>query len=105
MNNLCRRLGENRGETLLESMAAILIFTFASILLLTMLTAAREINRTASQWDAAQAADLELAEMAEQEAAPGTVRFVIHGSTETVAVEVFGSESSGYYPVREEAAQ
>lgn len=104
MKTFCRRLGDNRGETLLESMAAILIFTFASILLLTMLTTAKEINQAASQWDAAKAADMELAEMAEQEAAPGTVQFVIHGCTETVEVEVFGSEPGGYYPVREETA-
>ena len=95
-------LRENRGETLLESMAAILIFTFASILLLTVLTAAKDINQTAAQWDAAEAAKMELTEMAEQNALPGTVKFVIHGSTEAVTVEVFGSDPSGYYPVREE---
>lgn len=101
MNNLYRRLHENRGETLIESMAAILIFTFASILLLTMLSAAKEINHTAAQWDASRKANMELAEMAEQEAVPATVEFVIHGKREAVAVEVFGDGPYAYYPVRE----
>lgn len=51
MKTILTRLKETRGETLIESMIAILIFTFASILFLTLVTAAANINTTVKEAD------------------------------------------------------
>ena len=51
MKILLTRLKETRGETLIESMIAILIFTFASILFLTLVTSAANINTTVKEAD------------------------------------------------------
>ena len=42
---------QKRGETLVESMAAILVFTLASVLFLSTVTTAANINRTARDAD------------------------------------------------------
>lgn len=96
MSNLFDRIRQNRGETLLESMAAILIFTFASIALLTMLMTAGNLNEKAAQQTQAQAAAMALAEMGEGAAGTGTVRIILHGKTETAVVEVYGQGSGPY---------
>lgn len=51
MKTILTRLKETRGETLIESMIAILIFTFASILFLTLVTSAANINTTVKEAD------------------------------------------------------
>ena len=47
MKTILNRLKSKAGESLVESMAAILIFTFGSIVLYTMVMAAADINGTA----------------------------------------------------------
>lgn len=51
MNTILFRLKSSRGETLVESMIAILIFTFASILFLTLVTSAADINLSVKSAD------------------------------------------------------
>jgi len=51
MKTLLTRLKSTRGETLIESMIAILIFTFASILFLTLVTSAANINIRVNEAD------------------------------------------------------
>ncbi len=51
MKTILTRLKETRGETLVESMIAILIFTFASILFLTLVTSAANINIRVNEAD------------------------------------------------------
>lgn len=51
MNNIMKRLRNKAGETLVESMAAILIFTFASIIMLSMVSSAADINTAAKEAD------------------------------------------------------
>ena len=46
MKKLFSRLRGSRGESLIESLAAILVFTLSSIIFLTMVTSANNINRT-----------------------------------------------------------
>ena len=46
MKKLYSRLRGSRGESLIESLAAILVFTLSSIIFLTMVTSANNINRT-----------------------------------------------------------
>ena len=49
MKNIIMRLRCKKGESLIESMAAILIFTLASIIMLTMVTASADINKAAKE--------------------------------------------------------
>ena len=51
MKTIRKRLRSCRGETLIESMVAILIFTFASILFLSLVTAAADVNITVQEAD------------------------------------------------------
>lgn len=51
MKTIFRRLKSTRGESLIESMAAILIFTFASILFLSMVNAAADVNLSVREAD------------------------------------------------------
>lgn len=96
MSILFDRRRQNRGETLLESMAAILIFTFASIALLTMLMTAGNLNEKTARQVQDQAAAMEIAEKGEGDGIPGTVRILLHGKTETVDVTFFGTEEGPY---------
>ena len=49
MKHVMKRLKSKAGETLVESMAAILIFTFASIIMLSMVSYAADINTAAKE--------------------------------------------------------
>jgi hypothetical protein len=51
MKNLFHKLRSKAGESLIESLAAILIFTMASIVMYSMVTTAADINRTAKIMD------------------------------------------------------
>ena len=53
MKNLFHKLRSKAGESLIESLAAILIFTMASIVMYSMVTTAADINRTAKEMDEA----------------------------------------------------
>lgn len=91
------KIREKRGETLVESLVSILIFTFASILMLTMISAGAEINRTAREADRTYFSQLLTAEMAEGPGTEkGTVLFTVNGAAEAVTVDVY-REDSGLY--------
>ena len=64
MKKLFKRLRERRGESLVESMAAILIFTMASVVLLTLSASAFRINRAVSEADKANQDQMLIAEQA-----------------------------------------
>jgi type II secretory pathway pseudopilin PulG len=51
MKKLYRRLRSCRGESLVESMVSILIFTLSSVLFFTMVTSATRINQTVKESD------------------------------------------------------
>lgn len=51
MELIIRKLKSKAGESLVESMAAILIFTLSSIALLSMISASADVNRTAKVAD------------------------------------------------------
>ena len=90
------KLRARSGETLVEVLAAILIFTMSSIILLTMSTTAADIN---TKTRAAQEANEEQMVYAEQGpdaegaiAQSGTATVTICGETLTVPVDIY-SES------------
>lgn len=53
MKKTMKRFLNSRGETLVESLCSILIFTLASILFLSMVTSANRINMTTREADSA----------------------------------------------------
>ena len=60
-----KKLRNRRGETLLETLVATLIFTFGSIILLTMISAAVKINDAAQRADDKFYRDMAIVEKAE----------------------------------------
>lgn len=107
MRQLRMRLRSRRGETLVESMVSILIFTFSSILFLSMVSSAAKINRTAQEADAQYQAQQRVTE--EGPDAPGaavtdgTATITYNGTTLTESVKIVrqnGAEHSiyAYYP-------
>ena len=77
MKNFLRKLKSKAGESLIESMAAILIFTMASIVMYTMVTTAADINRTAKEMDEKNQEHMIAVEkgLPENKIATGTVTF------------------------------
>lgn len=63
MKKLIGRLKSTRGESLIESMAAILIFTFASILFLALVNAAADVNLSVREADDAFQTQLQTVEI------------------------------------------
>ena len=58
MNAFFTKMKSKAGETLIETLAAILIFTMASIVMFTLVNTAANINMTAKQMDAENQANL-----------------------------------------------
>jgi len=110
MNMIIMRLRGKKGESLIESMAAILIFTFASIIMLTMVTASANINAEAKKAESKYQEQLLIAEKAEGDSlsnptnAEGKyhIAFSIDGAAPTnVCVDVYAKDSNSlyaYYP-------
>lgn len=91
------KIKEKRGETLLETLASILIFTFSSIVMLTMLSAAVRLNQRAKEADRVHASQMLTAEMAEAPStAQGTVLFTVNGTAQPVPVELYRAEEGLY---------
>ena len=71
MRKMLRRLRGKCGESLVESMCAILIFTLSSIALLSMIAAASSINRTVEATDNATKEQMAIAEQQSTEKITG----------------------------------
>lgn len=100
MKQLIHKLRSRAGESLIESLVAILIFTLASIVMYTMVTAAADINMTAKENDRAVQAQLVVAEQAETITDTGTVTISL--STEgkeimEVPVNIYGGTDGTLY--------
>ena len=66
MKKLLRRLREKAGESLVESMASVLIFTLSSVLLLTMIMSASDMNAVSKALSEDYQDQLRYTEMAAQ---------------------------------------
>ena len=111
MNRIIKKLRSRAGESLIESLAAIVIFTLASLVMYSMVTAAADINMTAKETDRAVQEQMVVAERAEADAASGTVSMSIvdaEGNEKnicTVAVDIYGEDGDLYaYFVKEGGA-
>ena len=100
MNNLFRKLKNKAGESLIESLAAILIFTMASLVMYTMVTTAADINRTAKEMDETNQQHMIAVEKGLPEAQNGsaTITFSLNGTkiAET-KVDIYGGKDGSLY--------
>jgi len=95
MKNLLSRLKSKKGETLVESMAGILIFTFGSIIMLSMVTSAADINTAAKEADQEFFSQMVQVELA-QGGTTGTVIISAGGYTSNVDVTISGTTDGLY---------
>ena len=93
MNTIFNRLASRRGESLIESMVAILVFTFASIIMLTMITSAVNINQVAKDADQAYFEQMTAIEAKGGTPSSGNNEFSFSNGRlkETVSVAVYGA--------------
>ncbi len=100
LKNFCKKLKSKAGETLVESLAAILIFTMASIVMYSMVTAAGDINRTAKELDQQvqqQMVDVEKGE-ASCKTGSGTVTMTLNSlEIAKVQVDIYGGEDDSLF--------
>lgn len=96
MKKVLKFIHSKCGETLVESVLAILIFTLASIIMLSMISAANNINQTAKDADREYFDQLVSAELASGTATQGEVTFAFSGETVRVDVDIYGTEDGLY---------
>ena len=98
MKNLLLKLQSRKGESLVETLVAILIFTLASITMYTMVTTAANINRIAKENDLAISQQLVIAEQGETAPSTGTVKFTYNGTTvASQTVYIYGGQDGTLY--------
>lgn len=85
-----------RGETLIESLGAILVFTFASIAMLTMLSTANNMNQMAEAKAQARQKGQLLTETPEGDVTTGQVTVWVNGKKDVCLVTVKGNPDEGY---------
>lgn len=98
MAQLWKRLANKTGESLVETLAAMLIFTLGSIIMLSYISTATNINQITEEVDNRYYADVitaELANVASEETS--AVRFLITSNlNQTVTVNVYGNRDGLY---------
>lgn len=104
MNLILKKLRSRAGESLVESLAAILIFTMASIGMFSMVTAAADINQTAKEADRTSQEQMLIAEQGEGSSTSGTVTMTLVSGDDTINVivadvDIYGTEGGlfAYY--------
>lgn len=109
MKRILNRIKSKCGETLVETMVATLIFTFGSIIMLSMISSSVKINNTAKKADEKYYTDMIKVEQANNPLdrnpmySPAiTFKLDYPGSnlSQKVAVDVYGAEDGlyAYYP-------
>lgn len=98
MKGVLSKLSGKQGETLIESLAAILVFTLSSIIFLTMVSSASHINQTVK----AEYAEFQLQQQAiedETTGAPETLTVSCGSASEEYTVtQVKAGELTAFYP-------
>lgn len=110
MSKLMKKLKNKRGESLVESLCAILIFTMASIVMFSMVSAAGDINTKAKAMDAKNQQDMVAMEIGDPDARNGqaiiTFTFADSSINEQI-VDVYGGKNDTlyayFYALEEEA--
>ena len=100
MKYLFRKLKNKAGESLIESLAAILIFTMASLVMYTMVTTAADLNRPAKEMDEANQHHLIAVEKGLPEAQNGsaTITFSLDGTQiAQTQVDIYGGKDGSLF--------
>lgn len=102
MKAMFKKLKRKAGESLIESLAAILIFTMASIVMYTMVTAAADINTTAKEMDQQNQIHMIDVEKGNASARNGeaTIIFSMNGGSKTIAtadVDIYGGKDGSLF--------
>lgn len=99
MKMFLKKLKSKVGESLVESLAAILIFTMASIVMYTMVTTAGDINKKVKDMDAKNQKDLIAVEMglAANKIGSGDIVFTIGDQKKRIDVDVYGGTNNDLY--------
>lgn len=105
MNKLFKKLKSRKGESLLEALVAILVFTMSSIMMYSMVTTAADLNLTARKMDEKYRQQMYVAELAKN---AGTTKDITIKLTEcagtstnkdmgTAKVAVYSEKSGSLY--------
>lgn len=102
MKALFRKLKSKAGESLVETLAAILIFTMASVVMYSMVTTAADINSTVKEKDKQNQVQMVAVEKGDPAAktGEGTVTFYLGSHKHKIAetsVDIFGGENESLY--------
>lgn len=94
MKTIFCKLKSRKGESLVESLAAILIFTLASIAMYSMVTTAADINMTVKDIEKGYNQQMLIAEQGEgTPSASGSITMTMDSHTiATVPVQVYGAK-------------
>lgn len=101
MKQLYKRLRSKSGESLIETLVATLIFTFGSIIMLSMITSAMTVSDAAKKADEKYFNDMKVVELAiTSREGDHSVSFAVTESasrlSESVAVDVYGNDDGLY---------
>ena len=92
---LLRKLRARSGETLTETLCAVLVMSLSSVLLATMISAASHMNASALEKDSALYSELTTAEArSATKSEPKTVEVTINGTKVTFATTYYGGGDS-----------
>lgn len=101
---MIKQVKSRRGETLLETLCAIMVFTFASIILLSMITAANNINQRVRQAEERFDEQTEAVEKKTGTGKSGAVKVRIGSHEKSVDVMLYGGEDGSLYAYYTEVA-
>lgn len=86
MKQIMKKLRSKRGESLVEVLCAVLIFTLSSVAMYSMVMAANNINANAKEADRAHQESMVIVEKAEgAPSAQGTITMTVAGTSDTTA--------------------
>lgn len=77
MKRLIKKILSRRGESLVETLCAVLIFTLASVAMYSMVMASANINQTAKEMDSAIQSEMLTVEKADGNGSAGTVTMTL----------------------------
>ncbi len=100
MKAMLKKLKSKAGESLVESLAAILIFTLASVAMYTMVTTAADLNQTVKEMDEKNLSHLNAVEMALPAYKNGAAEIQFKLGSNVIAevdVDVYGGQNGSLY--------
>lgn len=92
MGHVKNKLSQRAGDTLIETIAAILIVALSAVLLLSAAAVSVNANRKTIAADEKFAAEIQAAEAMTETSSSGSINITAQGFSKSVAVTYFGKE-------------